>query len=307
MLGHASRFLLDETLALSPAVRDLLHAFYHGEAWQGELVNRRRDGTLYDVAITLSPLTDRAGTLNGFVAVHSDITRFRELDRLKDQFVSRIGHELRTPVANIKLYLELLERSQPERYPQYVQTLQRETDRLRRLIDGFLEMAQLDAGAVRIQPAAVDLNQLLLEALEDREPVAAERGLTLNAQTEPALPLVQTDRTLIAQTISNLVDNALNYTPAGGQVMLLTRQCDADDTRWVTISVSDTGPGIAPDERSRLHERFYRGEAARDFKVPGAGLGLSIVAAILGQLGGRLMIESEPGHGSTFTVWLPAE
>jgi len=307
MLGHPSRFLLDETLALSPAVRDLLHAFYHGEAWQGELVNRRRDGTLYDVAITLSPLTDQAGTLTGFVAVHSDITRFRELDRLKDQFVSRIGHELRTPVANIKLYLELLQRSQSERYPQYVQTLQRETDRLRRLIDGFLEMAQLDAGAVRILPAAVDLNQLLLEALEDRETVAAERGLTLNAQTEPALPLVQTDRRLIAQTISNLVDNALNYTPAGGQVMLISRQSEVDNTRWVTIRVSDTGPGIAPDERARLHERFYRGEAARDFKVPGAGLGLSIVTAILAQLGGRLTIESVPGHGSTFTVWLPSE
>ncbi|MBP7687584.1 MAG: PAS domain S-box protein, partial [Thermoflexales bacterium] len=141
VLGRSSRFLLDESLSAIPAARDLVRAFHHGEAWQGELVNRRRDGTFYDTAITLTPLTDRAGTLIGFVAVHSDVTRFRELDRLKDQFVSRIGHELRTPAANIKLYLELLERSKPERYPPYVQTLHREADRLRRLIDGFLEMA----------------------------------------------------------------------------------------------------------------------------------------------------------------------
>jgi PAS domain S-box-containing protein len=307
VLGHTTRFLFDDSVATTPAARDLQRAFQRGDAWRGELVNRRRDGTLYDVALTLTPLADPDGTLSGFVAVHRDITRFRELDRLKDQFVSRIGHELRTPVANIKLYLELLERGQPERYPQYVQTLQRETDRLRRLIDGFLEMAQLDAGAVLIRPTAVNLNQLVLDLLVDRRPVATDRGLTLDARTEAALPPVQTDRTLIAQAISNLVDNALNYTPPGGQVVLTTGQYVADDTRWVTVGVADTGPGITPDERSRLHERFYRGEAARDFKVPGAGLGLSIVDAIMAQLGGRLTVDSQPGQGATFTVWLPGE
>jgi PAS domain S-box-containing protein len=305
VLGHTTRFLFDDSLAATPAARDLQRAFQRGEAWRGELVNRRRDGTLYDVALTLTPLTDRDGTLSGFVAVHRDITRFRELDRLKDQFVSRIGHELRTPVANIKLYLELLERSRPERYAQYVQTLHRETDRLRRLIDGFLEMAQLDAGAVLIRPTAVNLNQLVMDLLIDRKPVAADRGLTLDARTEAELPHVQTDRTLVAQAISKLVDNAFNYTPAGGQVMLTTGQCMIDDTRWVTVRVADSGPGIAPGERSRLHERFYRGEAARDFKVPGAGLGLSIVDAIMTQSGGRLTVDSEPGQGATFTIWLP--
>lgn len=304
-LGHITRFLADDPLTQSPGARELHRAFRQGQAWQGELVSQRRDGTLYDVAITLTPLTDRAGTLTGFVAVHRDITRFRELDRLKDQFVSRIGHELRTPVANIKLYLELLERSQPERYPQYVQTLQRETDRLRRLIDGFLEMAQLDAGAVLIRPTSVDLNQLVLDALVDRRAVAANRGLTLTADTGTAMPPVQTDRTLVAQAISNLLDNALNYTPAGGRATLTTGQCAQADGRWATVCVADTGPGIAPHEQARLRERFYRGEAARDFKVPGAGLGLSIVEAILAQLGGRLTIESEAGHGARFMLWLP--
>ncbi|HZY42929.1 MAG TPA: ATP-binding protein, partial [Anaerolineae bacterium] len=291
VIGQPTRFISDETLAASPAARDLQRAFRRNEAWRGELVNRRRDGTLYDVAITLTPLTDIDGTVSGYVAIHRDITRFRELDRLKDQFVSRIGHELRTPVANIKLYLELLERSKPDRYPQYVQTLHRETDRLRRLIDGFLEMAQLDAGEVLIRPTPVDLNQLLDEVEEDRRSVAAARGLTFEARPQPDLPIVATDRTLIAQVISNLVDNALNYTPAGGRVTVATAARSDDGGPWVTLSVADTGPGIAPDERSRLHERFYRGEAARDFKVPGAGLGLSIVHAVLEQLGGRLTVD----------------
>ncbi len=305
VMGGVSRFTDDEFLSTTSAGRELLRAFRSGEAWQGELVNLRRDGTRYDAAVTLTPLTDDDGTLTGFVAIHRDVTHFRELDRLKDQFVSRIGHELRTPVANIKLYLELLERSKPDRYGTYVQTLQRETDRLRRLIDGFLEMAQLDAGAVVIRLTAVDLNQLLGDVIEDRQPVAEARQLTLTARPHPDLPRIQTDHTLVAQAISNLMNNALNYTPAGGCITLTTDQRSNDRGQWVTLSVSDTGPGIAPDELPHLDERFYRGTAARDFKVPGAGLGLSIVHAILAQIDGRLTIDSTVGHGATFTLWLP--
>ncbi len=305
VMGGVSRFTDDEFLSTTSAGRELLRAFRSGEAWQGELVNLRRDGTTYDAAVTLTPLTDDDGTLTGFVAIHRDVTHFRELDRLKDQFVSRIGHELRTPVANIKLYLELLERSKPDRYGTYVQTLQRETDRLRRLIDGFLEMAQLDAGAIIVRPTAVDLNQLLGDVIEDRQPVAETRQLTLTAHPYPDLPRIQTDHTLVAQAISNLMDNALNYTPAGGGVTLTTDRRSDDRGQWVTLSVSDTGPGIAPDELPRLHERFYRGIAARDFKIPGAGLGLSIVHAILVQIDGRLTVDSTLDHGATFTLWLP--
>jgi signal transduction histidine kinase len=241
----------------------------------------------------------------GFVAVHRDVTRFRELDRLKDLFVSRIGHELRTPVANVKLYLELLERASSERYPQYLQTLQRETDRLRRLIDGFLEMAQLDAGTQPARLAPVNVNAIVSDLLEDRSTSAAQRPLTLTAQPLPDLPLIMADRARLTQAAGKLVDNALAYTPPGGTIAVFTQVYVEPTDTFVTLSVSDTGPGIETTEQTHLFERFYRGEAARDFKVPGAGLGLSIAQALVHQLGGRITVESQPGHGATFTIWLP--
>jgi PAS domain S-box-containing protein len=305
IVGLQTRML---TSALNPpAVVQAVHdALQHGQAWQGDIVNQRKNGTLYDAALTITPLENVHGELTGFVAVHHDITRLRELDRLKDQFVSRIGHELRTPVANIKLYLELLERGKPDKRDQYVQTLHHETDRLRRLIDGFLEMSQLDAGAVLIHLTHVDLNHLVGDLVAGRMNVAQEHGLTIDRQFDLNLPLAQTDLTLIAQVLGSVIDNALNYTPRGGHVTVSTALRPHADQNWITITIQDTGPGLSAEEIAHIFERFYRGEAAHDFKVPGAGLGLSIAQEIMRQLDGRLTVESEPKNGAAFTVWLPA-
>jgi len=303
-IGKTMRLL---TSPLNPpaVVNELRQAMSHSRMWEGVVVNERKDGSLYDASVTVTPLTDTYNQLTGFVAVHRDVTRFRELDRLKDLFVSRIGHELRTPVANVKLYLELMERSTADRYPQYIQTLQRETDRLRRLIDGFLEMAQLDAGTQPMGLAPVNLNEILNDLLENQLTNAAARHLTLAAQPALDLPLVLTDRAWLAQAAGKIIDNALFYTPPGGSIVVSTNVCLMPAGTFVTLSVADTGPGIEAVEISHLFERFYRGEAARDFKVPGAGLGLSIAQGLVQQLGGRIAVDSQPGQGATFTIWLP--
>lgn len=303
VLGQTTR-LINNDLNPPAVIQELAVCLQRGQPWQGEIVNRRKNDTLYDAALTVSPLADAHGELAGFVAVHHDITHLKELDRLKDQFVSRIGHELRTPVANIKLYLELLERGKPDKYAQYVETLLRETDRLRRLIDGFLEMAQIDAGVVVVHPTHVDLNHLAADLIAGRMNLAAERGLTIEPHVDPHLPLAYTDLTLIAQVMSTMLDNALNYTPHGGRITSTTAVRRHADRDWITFSVQDTGPGLSSEEITHIFERFYRGEAARDFKVPGAGLGLSIAQEIIKQLDGRITVESEPREGATFTMWL---
>ncbi len=283
------------------ALKRIVHS---GQPWQGEIVNQRKDGTLFDIALTITPLTDAGGGVTGVVAMYRDITHLKELTRLRDQFVSRIGHELRTPIANIKLYLELLERGKPDKRDQYLQTMQREIDRLRRLIDGFLEMAQLDAGAIPTHITPVSLNHLVTDVIEDRSTIAAYGGLTLESHTDSDLPLVQTDVALIAQAVSAVMDNALNYTPRSGHIVLSTAHQRDAGRDWLTLSIHDTGPGITVEDAAHIFERFYRGEAARDFKVPGAGLGLSICQAIMQQLDGRITVETEIGKGSTFTMWL---
>jgi signal transduction histidine kinase len=277
-----------------------------GRAWQGELINRRKDGTPYDSAITITPLIDKEQRITGYVAVHRDITHLKELNHLKDQFVSRIGHELRTPIANIKLYAQLLEHGKPDKQRDYVQTIRREIERLTHLNDSFLEMAELDAARTAPHLSPVNVNQLARDLLRNFEPEAQQRDLTLTCQFDESLNdlPVTTDRAMLARVVSNVVENALHYAPQGATITVCTQLPRETATRSCNISVHNTGPGISHEELPHMFERFYRGEAARDYKVPGAGLGLAIAHTIMQRLNGRLTVDSQPDQGVTFTLSL---
>jgi signal transduction histidine kinase/FixJ family two-component response regulator len=234
------------------------------------------------------------------------LARAQDADRVKSEFVSNVSHELRTPLASIKLFLGLLDRGQPEKHPVYLDTLRRETDRLQNLIETLLDISRLDLGKTEAQVRPTDLNHLVETLAADREALAADRGLSLDvALTEP-LPLVQADPKLIEQVLTNLLTNAVNYTPAGGKVCLCTGTDNRDGGPGVTISVSDTGPGIPEQERPHLFERFYRGSAGQSSKAPGTGLGLAICKEIMMLHKGHIMLQSGAANsGATFTIWLP--
>lgn len=230
--------------------------------------------------------------------------RLQELDHLKDQFISNVSHELRTPLANTKLFLGLLEHGRPEKREQYLQTLHRETARLGSLIEDLLELSRLDMGAARIHLEPTDLNVLAAELIGDRTALAADRGLALDCRLDPDLSHAWGDPKRIAQVMTNLVANSINYTPSGGLVNLMTGLQDDDGGQWVTFTVQDNGNGISAEEMPHLFERFYRGEASRVSGAPGTGLGLAICKEIVEKMGGRITVESEPGQGAAFTVWL---
>jgi signal transduction histidine kinase len=230
--------------------------------------------------------------------------RLKALDQIKDQFVSRVSHELRTPIANIQLYLNLLDRGKPEKHADYLQTLRQEAVRLNKMIEDLLDISHLDMGKTEFRFAPTDVNHLAAALILERKPEALERGLTLRQELQPNLPLVHADPALVTQALSNLVVNALNFTPAGGTVTCSTETHNYADRDWVTITVKDTGPGIAADELPHLGERFYRGRAARNYRVPGTGLGLAIGKEIIDRHGGRLTIDGEIGRGASFTIWL---
>jgi PAS domain S-box-containing protein len=230
--------------------------------------------------------------------------RLRELDRLKDQFVSNVSHELRTPLANIKLYAGLLKHGKPEKLQHYLETLRRETLRLEKLIEDLLELSRLNAGTVTIILNPIDVNQLIESLIADRANLVADRGLALRLDLGSNLPPVLGDPWRLEQVLSNLLANAMNYTPKGGMIALRTRRQEDDHQEWVTITVEDTGLGIAAEELPHVFERFYRGTAGRKSGAPGSGLGLAICKELVDRLGGRITVESEPSHGTTFTVWL---
>ena len=230
--------------------------------------------------------------------------QLKALDQVKDQFVSRVSHELRTPIANIQLYLSLLDRGKPERRADYMQTLRQEAMRLNKLIEDLLDISHLDMGKTEFRFAPADVNRLVATLVVERKPDALERGLTLQQNLHSGLPLVHADLTLVMQAFSNLLSNALGFTPPGGVLICSTEARRYADREWVTITVKDSGPGISADELPHLGERFYRGRAARNYRAPGTGLGLAISKEIIDRHGGRLTIESEVGQGSSFTIWL---
>jgi two-component system phosphate regulon sensor histidine kinase PhoR len=201
-------------------------------------------------------------------------------------------------------------------------TLHRETDLLTALIDDLLYLSRMDLGKIEPVLAPCDLNKLVGDLAGDRAALLADRGLRLEVNLAPALPLALADVKMIRQVLTNLMTNAMNYTRRGGTIAVSTGleisdlrlQIDSGhnlqsaicDLQWVTFSVSDTGPGIPSEEQARLFERFYRGEAGRNSGAPGTGLGLAICQEIVQRHGGQITVESRVGMGSTFTVWLPA-
>jgi PAS domain S-box-containing protein len=239
---------------------DLWQTVKAGRTWRGELVNRRKDGSTYDVALTATPLSDDANKVTNIVAVLYDISAMKEVERLKSQFVSDVSHELRTPLTNIRLYLDLLrgttDRTKVERY---LDTLSRESDRLAYLIDDLLSLSRLDAGAVTPDMRPVDVNRLLGSLVDDRRALATKRGLELTLEWEAGLPRARGDERLLSQVFTNLLTNAMNYTPDQGRITLRTHSEDGAEGSWVAASrrqrAGDPAGRAADDLRSLLPRR----------------------------------------------------
>ncbi len=230
--------------------------------------------------------------------------RLKALDRVKDEFIANINHELRTPFTNIKLYLGLLERGRPDKRVVYMLTLDREVARLEKIIVDLLDFSRVDRGLAKVELAPLNVNQIVDYLIVDRSALATEYGLTLTYAPVADRLLALANPVLLSQVISNLLANALQYTPPGGTVTVSTALAQDQAREWAIVTVRDTGPGISAEDRPRLFERFFRGEAARKAMAPGTGLGLAICKEIVERLGGRITVDSEPGRGAAFSVWL---
>lgn len=228
--------------------------------------------------------------------------RLRELDQLKDEFLSTVSHELRTPLMSISGYVELArERADPEAR-EYLNIVERNADRLLALVNDLLFVARLQSGGVELEPAAVDVGQLVQESVASAQPHAASSGIELRLRLTGADTRVSADRRRLGQVIDNLVSNAIKFSPEGGEVDLAVGAIDG----VITIEVTDRGIGIPEEERSRLFERFFRSSTALDRQIPGTGLGLYISKAIVEAHGGTIRATSALGSGSSFVVELRA-
>ena len=276
-----------------------------GEANRHSLMVRHQDGSLRDADVALAPVKEGMITTGLVCSIH-DISALKAVERMQEEFVSNVTHELRTPITSIRLYHDLVTK-RPERQGVYLDRILRETDRLEHIIDDLLHLSRIDRGQATPNIAPVDLNTLATQYVTDRAPLAASRKITLSLAETAELPPVQADPSLLGQALSILLTNAITYTPSGGTITVSTYHDQARNNTNAGIKVQDTGPGIAPDEQQCIFKRFYRGSAAHETGAAGTGLGLSILKEIITCHHGEIEVISEgvPGKGTAFVLWLP--
>lgn len=240
----------------------------------------------------------------GAVAVMRDISGYKAIQRRNAEFVSAVSHEMKTPLAGIKAYTELLadgEAEDEETRDEFLGVISGQADRLQRLIDNLLNLARIEAGVVSVSKKPRSLNDLLDEAAAIVQPTAEQKQITLKVELSPMYLGVLADRDMILQAAINLLSNAIKYTPDGGSVTLRSRMSD----REVHFEVEDTGVGLSPEDCEMVFEKFYR--VKKDQKMAsGTGLGLPLAKHIVEDVhSGTLTVKSELGKGSTFMIALP--
>ena len=286
--------------ALPPAIIDAVLAARAEDAPPIEA----RQVTLADgVELELTAARLGEGPHAGTVITLRDVTAQRRLERARRDLVANVSHELKTPIAALKGFLELLEGDGvSERHRrEFLAAMSQETARLERLVEEQLQLARLDAGALPLARERLDLGELAADVVDPRVPLAAREGVALSARPHPGEPVeVDADPARIEQILLILLDNALRHTPSGGRVEVAVGR----DGGEATVAVRDTGEGIPPESQTFVFDRFYRGDAAREGRS--AGLGLAIARGLAAAHQGSIGLESAVGEGSTFTLRLPA-
>ncbi|HRI49222.1 MAG TPA: ATP-binding protein [Pseudomonadota bacterium] len=245
----------------------------------------------------------------GLLAVLVDVTELRRLESLRRDFVANVSHELRTPVTAMRSAAETIRdaaASDPEAAARFLEIIERNGERLQRMIEDLLDLSRIESQELRLQPADLALPELVTHHLELLRSRADQKRIQLHHELADDLPPVHVDRRALEQVLVNLLDNAIKYCPAGSRITVrAVRSASTEDTASVLISVIDNGPGIAAHHLPRLFERFYRVDAGRSRELGGTGLGLAIVKHLVEAMQGEIWVRSEQGRGAVFSFTLP--
>ncbi len=262
-----------------------------------------RKGTERPIAVSAAPIRNSEGAVVGAVVVIRDVSREREIDHMKNDFTSSVSHELRTPLTSIKAYTATILRdpNMPEETKrQFLAIIDEESNRLASLIEDLLEVSRIESGTVKISRELVDIAVIIEKVLLALEPLAEKKNIQLERDIGDELPKLQADESKIESVITNLVNNAIKFTPEQGRVSICAKVANGE----MVIRVSDTGMGIPKEALLKIFDRFYRVHRPGK-EIQGTGLGLSIVNKIVTTHDGRIDVESEVEQGTTFTVFLP--
>ncbi|NTW00785.1 MAG: response regulator [Oscillochloris sp.] len=309
----------ESTSLLYQAIRDHVRT---GQMWSGEVISSRRDGSVYDAALTVAPIFDpqRIDAPIGMVSIQRDITPLKAAERMKDQFISNVSHELRTPLSIIALHSgnldNLYDRLHDEQRRRLIREVRAQAHLLDDLIGDILELSRIDSGRLTVDHQMIDLAEVLIQEVDQLRPLADRKGIRLSQYGEERL-IMRGELAQIGQCIRNLISNAIKFTANGGSVSCECCRMNAelanpeewpgynhsDTGDWAGLRIIDTGIGIGAEHIGHLFERFYR--VQNQTRVPGTGLGLAITRELITRHGGWTGVASELGSGSTFAFYLP--
>lgn len=289
---------------IHPLDRPSLRALSSGKAISEVVRYRRKDGSFFPVAVTISPVV-LEGRPVGAIEVFRDLTRERELEQAKEEFVSLASHQLRTPATGVKAYISMLldgyTGNLTAQQQSFLEKVFRSNERQLQIINDMLSVARMDAGRVVPELASADLVALINDVVDEQRPTITERRQTISLELPEAKVEGILDAKLVRMALENIVNNASKYTPEGGSITLRLRRTAAT----AQIIIRDTGVGIAKTDIPRLFKRFSRIDNPLSTHRGGTGLGLYLAQNVVALHYGRLTVDSTPGQGTVFTIVLP--
>jgi len=271
----------------------------------GEINNKRKNGELYTAFASITPILDKNGEVEFFVALERDITKEKQIDKAKTEFVSLASHQLRTPLSAINWYAEMLLAGDAGKLnaeqDKYIKEIYSGNQRMVALVNALLNVSRIELGTFAVEPQPTDFSVVAKSVIGELQPQIKKKKLNFNFNYDKSLPLIEADPKLVRILIQNLLTNAIKYTPNSGKISVSLIKKDGS----VEISVADTGYGIPEAAKKKIFEKLYRADNIREKETEGTGLGLYIVKNIVDQAKGKIWFESEENKGSNFHIILP--
>ncbi|QQS43982.1 PAS domain S-box protein [Candidatus Roizmanbacteria bacterium] len=262
----------------------------------------KKNGDTRYIQVSASPIRNRNEEIIAAASIISDITDQKKIELRKDDFVNMASHELKTPLTSIKLYTDIIERKMKHYHDREIQKIidknQEQIRRLQILVDDLLDVSRIQTGKLTFQKEIFDIHSVIQDTIELTKEAAAHHPIVYN-RGKPVL--VYADKFRIYQVLTNLITNAVKYSPKNSEIIIVTEVAD----KQVIVSVQDSGIGIPESEHEKIFERLYQVFESADQKSPGFGMGLFISKEIIRKHKGKIWVESEPGKGSTFYISLP--
>jgi len=315
-------YSLDEVAGKNPRIlksgehsdedyKNLWKTISSGNEWKGEFQNKRKDGTLYWEYASISAIRNAKGEIIHYLKDAEDITKRKEAERqvreaieIKTQFLSMVSHELRTPLTAIKEGIDIVTDgsagSLNQEQAEFLDMAKRNVDRLARMINSVLDFQKLQAGRVILEEGDYNINQIINDVYDIMLPIARGKNIELVKDISDNLPIVRLDRDKIIQVLTNIVNNAIKFTDQGK--VIIRSYIDGNN---VCVAVSDTGPGIREEDKSKLFSQFSQLSTTKDKNIAGSGLGLAICKEIMLLHKGKIWFSSDLGKGTTFFFSLP--